>query len=623
MLKKQQFALRILIVSILIIIIYAIILNNLLSYSFWIDEGYSASVVRDEMRDPNTIREALRFVRDSLVNTFEHIQTDVHPPLYYLLLDGWTMLIGHSEFALRVPSAILATISLASIYALGRQWFTVRTGIIALIVLGTSGFYLYYAREARMYSLYLALATLSTWAYTLWWHRPSIRRGLLYGLILDFLLYTHYTSFTIIVVHLIHALTTLKIWSGKASLWQIFIPFGIVILLLVPWLPFLVQQIEINTGFSAPGAIASDWVTVAAIWLKLTSGYWGIFALVFILSRAMFRVREKSSALYMILLWGFVPIGILFGVNAQGLSLLQLRYLIPIIGAWSLLIAYLLSEMWIPLVKNQRVGLILTLFFTTWIAYTQLATYHIHWVAKPDWRRSANNAIDERQPLEPAFVYLADHSPLTYYAQQTGLLDGISLDIQWRDLSPQEVRELSNQVDNANIVWAFMEMQAPSSWDAVMELSESRGISYRDSVQGTILYAFDTASDETFSFTFGTTGDNQLFAYRGELNRQFTPDAEGEVCVPIVLETLDEIDENYRLSVHLTRGYNEVVAQSELDLRTYTVGDIIEEVICMTKPNNETYHLRLLIYPQQSALPLYVMESNLLWGNQLIIGVVE
>ncbi len=53
MLKEQQFALRILIVSIFIILIYGIILNNLLSYSFWIDEGFSAWVVRDEMRDPN------------------------------------------------------------------------------------------------------------------------------------------------------------------------------------------------------------------------------------------------------------------------------------------------------------------------------------------------------------------------------------------------------------------------------------------------------------------------------------------------------------------------------------------------------------------------------------------
>lgn len=623
MLRKQQFALRIFIVSIFIILIYGIILNNLLSYSFWLDEGFSAWVVRDEMRDPNTLRETVRFVRDSLLDTLNHIESDVHPPLYYLLLDGWTLLVGHSEFALRLPSALLATLALASIYAVGRQWFTMKTGLIALVVLGTSGFYLYYAREARMYSLYLALATLSTWAYTLWWQKPTTSRGLLYTIILALLLYTHYTSFTIIIVHFIHTIITVKSWSHKVSWWQFFIPFGLAVLLFAPWIPFLIRQLEINTGFSAPGAIVSDWATAAAIWLKLTSGYWGIFALVLIFSRVVLIVHKKYSALSLLLLWGLVPVGILFFINAQGLSVLQLRYLIPIVGAWSLLIAYLLSDMWIPLVKNQRLGFALTVFFTAWIAYTQLATYHIHWVLKPDWRGAANDALNERQLREPALVYLDDHSPLTYYAYQIGLLDGISLNIGWNDFAPQEIRELVNQLDDADTIWAFMEMQAPSSWDALAELSDNRGISYRDSVQGTILYAFDSVSDENLHFTFGTNGDNHLFAYQSDLYARYEVSTGDETCVPIVLETLADIDENYTLSLHLTRGYNEIVAESSLDLGTYRLGEIIEEELCVIKLSNETYHLRLLIYPQQSTFPLYLMESNLFWGNHLIVGVVE
>lgn len=621
--EKSQFTLRIMGISVLILLVFGIILSELLAYSFWIDEGYTAWIIHDEMREPDSIRETVRFVRDSLLNTVNYVRSDVHPPLYYLLLDVWTLLIGNSEFALRLPSAILATLSLAAIYALGRQLFNIKTGIIALILLGTSGFYLYYAREARMYSLYLTLATLSTWAYILWWHKPTMRRGLLYSIISGLLLYTHYASFTIIVAHLVHSILTVRIWSRKSALWQLFIPFGFTILFFAPWIPFAIRQFEINTGFSAPGAIVSDWGTMAAIWLKLNSGYWGIFALAFILSRALFSAPRKFSEVFLLLLWGLMPVIVLFILNAQGLSVLQLRYLIPIMGAWSLLIAYLLSHMSILLLKNPRLGHLLTIFFTAWIAYTQLATYHIHWGAKPDWRTAASLASDERQSLDPALVYLDERSPLTYYAQQTSLLDGISIHFRWRDFSPQEIQEIVSSLDNSPVVWAFMEMQAPYSWDTIVRLNENRGVSYRDSVQGTILYEFDTVSDDELAFTFGRSGDNHLFAYSGNLYTRYESSANQEICTPIVLETLIEIDEPYVLSLHLTRGYNEVIAQSELTLGSYSAGQSIQQELCVTLPDNGNYHLRLIIFSQQTGLPLYVMESNLLWSNHFILGAIE
>lgn len=620
---KHSFALRIISVSILIVLVFGLILNHLLTYSFWIDEGYSAWLVRDEMRDPETIREVARFTLASLSNSLEHIRNDVHPPLYYLLLDVWTLLLGDSEFVLRLPSALLATLSLSAIYALGRQYFNSKTGIIALILLGTSGFYLYYAREARMYSLYLALATLSTWAYYLWWRKPSILRGLLYGFILSLMLYTHYTSFTIILAHLIHAIITVKSWTGRGKWWQIIIPLGLATLAFTPWLAVLLDQLAINTNFAPAGAIPSDWGTASAIWLKLTSGYWGIFALVLILSRTLLSVQKKTSELLLFFLVGFVPIIALFTINAQGLTILQLRYLIPILSAWSVIIAYLLSEMWIPFLKNQRVGLALTVFFTGWIAYTQVATYHIHWVAKPDWRLSAMTARDNRDVQEPALVYLDARSPLTYYDTQMGLLDGISIDFRWREFTAQELEQIIARVNNAPVVWSFLEMQAPTSWDIIAEMTSNRGISYRDSVQGTILYAFDENSDEQLSFTFGINGETQQFAYDNDDISQYEFDSNNEICVEIDLDALGDIDDSYMLRLQLIRGYNEVIAQSEAVVTNYLSGDSIEERLCITADPEANLHLGLMIVSQDNNPPLYLMENNLLWGNRLILGITE
>jgi len=621
--EKIQFTGRILIVSLLITLCFGIILYGLLDYSFWMDEGFSAWIVRDEMREPESLRETLRYILNSFTNTFDHIRNDVHPPLYYLLLDAWTLLSGDNEFSLRLPSALMATLSLAGIYAIGRQCFNTKTGVIALLVLGTAGMYLYYAREARMYSLYLALATLSTWSYLRWWHRPTIFRGIVYGIFLTLMLYTHYTAFLIIIAHGIHTLITIRQWTAKAAIWQILIPFGLSGLCFAVWLPFFIEQFEINTGFAAPGALPGDWGTAAALWLKLTGGYTIIFVLTLILSRSIFQIHKHFRALLLLLLWGFLPVIGLFAINANGLSILQLRYLIPILPAWSLLIAYLLSEMWIPLIKNRRIGLALTIFFTGWIVYTQLATYHIHWQPKPDWRGVVSRAADERSPDQPALAYLDLRSPLVYYAYQTGLLDGISINVSWREFAPQETHEIGDSLDNADVAWGIVAMQAPESWDAIAALSENRGVVYRDAVQWSVFYQFDTESDESLSFTFGTNADNPLLAYRGEFYTRYQASTGEEICVPIQLDVLQDIPDSYSVGLHLTRGYNELVSQVDERLGIYTAGDTIERDFCLTKLDEDDFHLRLIIYNWQTSERLYVMESGYVWGQYMMRGTLE
>src|SRR5271165_5549902 len=63
--------------------------------SLWLDEGYTAWVVS------NPWQQIVRI-----------ISVDTAPPLYYLLLRGWTQLFGFSEAALRSMSALMATVAL-------------------------------------------------------------------------------------------------------------------------------------------------------------------------------------------------------------------------------------------------------------------------------------------------------------------------------------------------------------------------------------------------------------------------------------------------------------------------------------------------------------------------------
>lgn len=86
----------------------------------------------------------------------------VHPPLYYLLLRPWLLLAGHSEFALRFPSALTGVLTTALLLRAGRVWLGRRAAWWAALLMALSPFHVWYSQEARMYAFLglLALAVL-------------------------------------------------------------------------------------------------------------------------------------------------------------------------------------------------------------------------------------------------------------------------------------------------------------------------------------------------------------------------------------------------------------------------------------------------------------------------------
>ncbi|MEJ2749013.1 MAG: hypothetical protein P8183_14080, partial [Anaerolineae bacterium] len=70
--------------------------------SFWNDEGNSA-----------------RLSERSIPKLIEGTASDIHPPLYYLILRGWRELVGDSEFGLRSFSAFAGVLTVAVTIALG------------------------------------------------------------------------------------------------------------------------------------------------------------------------------------------------------------------------------------------------------------------------------------------------------------------------------------------------------------------------------------------------------------------------------------------------------------------------------------------------------------------------
>lgn len=115
--------------------------------NFWVDELWIA--VASDPRLPLN-----EFFRDWVL-------TDVHPPLYMLVIRAWRRVFGSSEAAIRALSAV-ATVGLTPLVLLMNRWEPmVRRPLALAAMLACSVAVVRYAQEARSYALLMFLSTLA------------------------------------------------------------------------------------------------------------------------------------------------------------------------------------------------------------------------------------------------------------------------------------------------------------------------------------------------------------------------------------------------------------------------------------------------------------------------------
>ncbi|MBC7815108.1 MAG: glycosyltransferase family 39 protein, partial [Burkholderiales bacterium] len=369
--------------------------------SLWYDEAWSMWAVRG----------------DRLTDTLTRVREDVHPPLYFLLLDGWTlpMVAGESAYAVRLLSTLFGMIGLAATYAVGKRLFDRRTALTALILLATASFFVYYNREVRMYSLVLALAALSTWLYLRWLDTPAgaptWRRGLIYGLCMAALLYTHYDGALVIVSHILHLIVVNVLEARTRAqhvaplhkrILRLVLPYVMALILFAPYVPIILQQFRSNPNGPLAAPVPTDWGTVAALIYIYTSTYWWLMLLPFILGGAIFALRRNGRAALLLLLWLVVTPAVLLAINLWFVPIFQIRYTLAALPAGALIVAYGLRY-----VKWRPVALALLMC----IATVQLTMFPTLWPPKLPYREAVQAVVTMRGALEPAITDIAPINP--------------------------------------------------------------------------------------------------------------------------------------------------------------------------------------------------------------------
>jgi 4-amino-4-deoxy-L-arabinose transferase-like glycosyltransferase len=90
------------------------------------------------------------------------IAGEPHPPGYYILMLGWTKLLGSSILALRLPSVLFGIGSILLVYLLALHLEDSLTALLAAAMLALNGLNLQQSQSARMYSMACFLGLLST-----------------------------------------------------------------------------------------------------------------------------------------------------------------------------------------------------------------------------------------------------------------------------------------------------------------------------------------------------------------------------------------------------------------------------------------------------------------------------
>lgn len=140
-----------------------------------------------------------------------HLFNGNNPPGFDLLLHCWTKLFGISAFSVRFLPFLFSSLTAMMFFLLGNRFFNYRTGLVAALIFSFSNYHLFFAHEARVYSLFGFLTVTSFYLFFDFIRIKNKRYLLGLAVINALLLYMHYFGFFVILVQGISVLAIAEI----------------------------------------------------------------------------------------------------------------------------------------------------------------------------------------------------------------------------------------------------------------------------------------------------------------------------------------------------------------------------------------------------------------------------
>jgi mannosyltransferase len=128
----------------------------------------------------------------SFAGVFKVVATDVHVPLYHIILHFWILGFGSSVATVRILSLVFFLLTIPMSYLMAREILSQKLSLFAVALLSLSPFMNWYGSEARMYTLMTLFAVTSQYFFLRIMKGKPGHNWLGYVLTVVVGVYTHY-----------------------------------------------------------------------------------------------------------------------------------------------------------------------------------------------------------------------------------------------------------------------------------------------------------------------------------------------------------------------------------------------------------------------------------------------
>jgi hypothetical protein len=393
------------IILLLLIFSFTIRVYNPGEQGLWADEAFTVS-----------------FSKISLVEMFETIYGEAHPPLYYLIMHV-VFYLGDSEFIARLPSVIFSILTVIIIFSLagGKEYFF--SSLISSILFGFSCYSIEITSMARMYSLQCFLSVLCVYFLRQCIfsdRRENIFPWIAYTVTSVAMIYTQYTSFIFLFSINIYYLICWK-HTGRYLFRWILSNIAIIILFL-PWIKIFLLQSSGGYGQLLPVPdikIISD-VFLIILYGGVFSISYDLYPLILIPPLILFLAgiyncrKQEICNFYLPVALFLIPLCITLIISVFTVKRIfsekHFFYAIPFL--------YIILARGFYYVKSRRKLLIIPLALL-FLSLNVYSIYNINFVEKhflPDWKGAVNNIEKISSPgdiilVQDPFQYF----PFSYY----------------------------------------------------------------------------------------------------------------------------------------------------------------------------------------------------------------
>lgn len=295
--------------------------------SLWVDELFSVGLAA---QDPRTILTVL-------------YGEEANMTLYYALMYVWVRLVGTeaSELWMRLPSVLFGAAGLLAIYRVGARLDRPATGLLAAVLLAVNAYHVEMSQEARAYTLWALLTTLSLVALIDGLDGGGRRAWLRYVAWTTVAFYSHFFTLFVIMAQVI--VVAIR-WRLRE--WRALVISGVfVAALCLPFLPFFLANSDGSQILHVRHSDVNDLLDLLRLFagastpMLLAYSVLGAIGVGVVARRALHaRDRAGVGRALIPLLWLLVPVLTIF-VLSYVKPMFKERYLFAAMPAFPLLAA--------------------------------------------------------------------------------------------------------------------------------------------------------------------------------------------------------------------------------------------------------------------------------------------